>query len=106
MLQWREKVTVCRFLIGYILFRLCADIVDLLTSLIDSRAEYLSRGTQLYDFLCKIDLAKLPSKTKLMKALVLIAAQVDDQTVQQRMYEQVSIAIGFEILQCFRFWCH
>ncbi|KAK6752632.1 hypothetical protein RB195_003817 [Necator americanus] len=69
--------------------RLCLDAVNLLTGMIEAYATSLASAPELFDHLAELDIASLPSRTLLMKALVLIGAATNDQQLQENMSARI-----------------
>ncbi|ETN75944.1 hypothetical protein NECAME_12016 [Necator americanus] len=69
--------------------RLCLDAVNLLTGMIEAYATSLASAPELFDYLAELDIASLPSRTLLMKALVLIGAATNDQQLQENMSARI-----------------
>ncbi|RCN51186.1 hypothetical protein ANCCAN_02755 [Ancylostoma caninum] len=74
--------------------RLCLDAVNLLTGMIEAYATSLASAPELFDHLAQLDIAALPSRTLLMKALVLIGAATNDQQLQENMSARILDPLG------------
>ncbi|KJH48617.1 hypothetical protein DICVIV_05245 [Dictyocaulus viviparus] len=74
--------------------KVCLDAVNLLIGMIDAYATSLASAPELFDHLSQLDIAALPSRTLLMKALVLIGAATNDQQLQKDMSAKILDPLG------------
>ncbi|KAJ1370659.1 hypothetical protein KIN20_032441 [Parelaphostrongylus tenuis] len=81
--------------------KLCLDAVNLLIGMIDAYATSLASAPELFDHLAQLDIAALPSRTLLMKALVLIGAATHDQQLQENMSARILDPLGQRFLRQF-----
>ncbi|VDL71450.1 unnamed protein product [Nippostrongylus brasiliensis] len=79
--------------------KLCLDAVNLLTGMIEGYATSLASAPELFDHLAQLDIAALPSRTLLMKALVLIGAATNDQRLQENMSARILDPLGERFAQ-------
>ena len=70
--------------------KLCQDAIDCLLSLVESHASDIASSAELFEYLNSLDIARLPNRSNLMKALVLIGAAANDQELQENMFKMVS----------------
>ncbi|CAP39068.1 Protein CBG22497, partial [Caenorhabditis briggsae] len=92
--------------------KLCQDAIDCLLSLVESHASDIASSPELFEYLNSLDIARLPNRANLMKALVLIGAAANDQELQENMFKLVRDAVSVpsqtevdsqivDYLQCF-----
>lgn len=74
--------------------KLCFDAINLLIGMIDAYATPLASAPELFDNLAQLDIAAFPSRTLLMKALVLIGAATHDQQLQENMSAKILDPLG------------
>ncbi|VDK58743.1 unnamed protein product, partial [Cylicostephanus goldi] len=70
------------------------DAVNLLIGMTEAYATSLASAPELFDHLAQLDIAALPSRTLLMKALVLIGAATNDQSLQENMSARILDPLG------------
>uniref|UniRef100_A0A1I7TQK3 ANF_receptor domain-containing protein n=1 Tax=Caenorhabditis tropicalis TaxID=1561998 RepID=A0A1I7TQK3_9PELO len=74
--------------------KLCQDAIDCLLSLVESHASDIASSTELFEYLNSLDIARLPNRSNLMKALVLIGAAANDQELQENMFKLILVPLS------------
>ncbi|CCU83356.1 Exportin-4 [Caenorhabditis elegans] len=74
--------------------KLCQDAIDCLLSLVESHASDIASSPELFEYLNSLDIARLPNRANLMKALVLIGAAANDQELQENMFKLILVPLS------------
>ncbi|CAI2349918.1 unnamed protein product [Caenorhabditis sp. 36 PRJEB53466] len=74
--------------------KLCQDAIECLLGLVESNASVIASSPELFEYLNTLDIARLPNRANLMKALVLIGAAANDAELQENMFRLILVPLS------------
>lgn len=74
--------------------KLCKDAIDCLLGLVESRASDIASSPELFEYLNSLDISRLPNRSTLMRALVLIGAAANDVDLQENMFKLILVPLS------------